>query len=417
MSSEDERANIIADTLATLVSNYCANAGSSLVIYEYIITFGREVELFWHGRFTGAAALFYFNRYLNVVSNFYGLMQNVQTRDAVDCFVVLQNCPGIAVSSKVFSVLQYFPYAVFSGLRAFALTRNIPLATFIFLLSSVPIGINYAHFAFNYTGYNTPTGCLSTDDVSSELSKYVVLACMSRAALMCEDLIRSSVTIASRTCLIAADILLIYVTWFNMYRRIGVRHPITKNRFMSVLLKDGSIYFIVLAVLNSLHLTLSLLSIEYSTASKASYVTQFSDPLTTILVSRFLLHLQAVNRRMTIHLDSPDCTGVLTTFSQSDGGGSRYGYGNGKDVESIVFVRVVGSLAESLDTATSEYKDIFDWDEDEDSKRGELAIEKGEMKIVALEESDGRHDELGRGESMEMTPISSPRSAVGRSAA
>ena len=35
-----------------------------MVIYEYVITFGEEVELFWKKKFTGATALFVLNRYL-----------------------------------------------------------------------------------------------------------------------------------------------------------------------------------------------------------------------------------------------------------------------------------------------------------------------------------------------------------------
>ena len=54
----------------------------------------------------------------------------------------------------------------------------------------------------------------------------------------------TEVTIASRTCLITADLILIYVTWFNMYRRAGPQHPTVKNRFLHVLLRDGTIYFV-----------------------------------------------------------------------------------------------------------------------------------------------------------------------------
>ena len=92
-------------------------------------------------------------------------------------------------------------YAVFSALRTFALTKNWPLATLVFLLSMVPLGVNFvrpqccsnmslssdlsldvcvqAHFAFNSTGANFFTGCLTTDDVSSELAKQCVLSLFS----------------------------------------------------------------------------------------------------------------------------------------------------------------------------------------------------------------------------------------------
>ncbi|RDX42916.1 hypothetical protein OH76DRAFT_1422252 [Lentinus brumalis] len=366
MSSSEEANAIAADDLTFLISNYFANAGSGLVVYEYMITFGREVELFWTGRLTGAAILFFFNRYLSLVVDVYGLLENMYVPDKI--------CPDVARSSKALDILQYFPWAVFSALRAFALTKNWPLATFTFLLSMVPLGVNFAHFAFNSTGENFFTGCLTSDGVSSDLAKQL--------------------TIASRTCLITADLLLIYVTWFNMYRRTGPRHPGVRNRFLHILLRDGTIYFVVLAVLNTLHLTLSLLSIEYA-ISNISYVTQFSEPpalvltrliansLTTILISRFLMHLQAANRRV-LHLSSLDST--LAASSRTD---------------TLIFQRVVGSLGESLDAAT--------YDCDVKTPPG-IDVDLAKLYHAKGDSAVGGRNAIKRGESMEMTPVSSPLS-------
>ena len=47
-----------------------------MVAYEYLITFQREVQLFWKGKWTGAAILFYFNRYLSLVVNLNGFAAN-----------------------------------------------------------------------------------------------------------------------------------------------------------------------------------------------------------------------------------------------------------------------------------------------------------------------------------------------------
>ena len=48
-----------------------------------MITLGREVELFWKGRLTGAAVLFFFNRYLSLVVDVYGLLENMHVPDKV----------------------------------------------------------------------------------------------------------------------------------------------------------------------------------------------------------------------------------------------------------------------------------------------------------------------------------------------
>ena len=48
-----------------------------------MITLGREVELFWKGRLTGAAVLFFFNRYLSLVVDVYGQLENMHVPDKV----------------------------------------------------------------------------------------------------------------------------------------------------------------------------------------------------------------------------------------------------------------------------------------------------------------------------------------------
>ncbi len=41
---------------------------AAFVVYEYIITFDREVSLFWRRRFTGATLLFLLNRYITLLT-------------------------------------------------------------------------------------------------------------------------------------------------------------------------------------------------------------------------------------------------------------------------------------------------------------------------------------------------------------
>ena len=43
-------------------------------IYEFLITFDSEVELFWKGRFSGATVLFLANRYIFLVEILIGLV-------------------------------------------------------------------------------------------------------------------------------------------------------------------------------------------------------------------------------------------------------------------------------------------------------------------------------------------------------
>ncbi|KAI0794445.1 hypothetical protein C8Q74DRAFT_576772 [Fomes fomentarius] len=69
----------------------------------------------------------------------------------------------------------------------------------------------------------------------------------------------------------------------------------TKTKTLSSILQhDGTLYFVTLLVMNTLHLTFSLTSIFSAIAGGGgtSNIPLFTEPLTSMIVGRFLLHLQ-----------------------------------------------------------------------------------------------------------------------------
>ncbi len=65
VGNECEIAALGAGTLFSACS-VLANelSGPAFVVFDYLITFGQEVNLFWNRRFTGATLLFFVNRYV-----------------------------------------------------------------------------------------------------------------------------------------------------------------------------------------------------------------------------------------------------------------------------------------------------------------------------------------------------------------
>ena len=53
------------------------------LIYDYVITLGREVDAFWPAKLTGAYALFFVNRYVTLIWNMMGLAQLGKFTDEV----------------------------------------------------------------------------------------------------------------------------------------------------------------------------------------------------------------------------------------------------------------------------------------------------------------------------------------------
>ncbi|KAI0738647.1 hypothetical protein C8Q80DRAFT_1124768 [Daedaleopsis nitida] len=280
-----------ADSIATLqsyrIENHCSNAAYAFLLYEHIITLGQEVELFWRRNLNGATVLFCANRFL--VFSFY-TMNMVSYLHMSD-----ESCVMFAKGINVINILLYLPWALFSALRAFALSQSRLLAVIVFLLSSVTIGLNYSLYHFGLTGYNDPlVGCEGVVlDITPTLAK--------------------NYTIVSRACQIAADVLLIIITWRATHKSAAIKNIVRRSSlsFQEVLLRDGLVYFLVLFLLNSVHLICTMLALQPALQA-SSYVSVLmtpyvSSPLTApaarlqhsviaVLVSRFLIDLQTADR-------------------------------------------------------------------------------------------------------------------------
>ncbi|KAI0708806.1 hypothetical protein C8T65DRAFT_740025 [Cerioporus squamosus] len=254
MSSDAEASAAAVATLHNILNTnaYCAVAASSLFLYDAVVTFDREVAYFWRAGWTGASLLFFANKGISLILYVLVLVGLTSFSSDQQAFLAVP-------------VLQIIPWAVFSALRAYALSKSKALGLLVFALSVAPAGVNLVP--------------------SAE---------------------QPSVTIISRVPLIVADILLIYITWANLSSG-GVPRGIGQSKRRSlpdILLCDGTVYFIVLLVLNGLHLTLEVLSVAL-TADNTSYVPIFTGPITAILVSRFLLQLQEASQTV-VRVDSDD---------------------------------------------------------------------------------------------------------------
>ncbi|KAI0676158.1 hypothetical protein C8Q78DRAFT_1008323 [Trametes maxima] len=313
--SASEIALLIAYYDSIFVENCCGFASISYLLYEYFVTFDLEVAYFWGRKVTGATVLFFCNRYLPLIVNVVSLVGLAP--------LTARGCDVMVHLSPMLDILQYIPWAIFAGLRVFALGgRHWLLPLVVLLLSLVPVGINL-YFYTTLRSINDPIfGCEASRDIPPALAR------------------RN--TIASRSCLMAADLLVILMTWHAMHgsRKLN-REVLGRPSFAETLLRDGTIYFVwvlaslvredyrltslrTLLILNALHLTFTLLPLINGSLSPVSYVTLFTEPITAVLVSRFLLNLQAVNQRA-----------VDVNSTMLHGG-------------TIDFERVVGSLGGSL---------------------------------------------------------------------
>ncbi|KAI0758136.1 hypothetical protein C8Q74DRAFT_301942 [Fomes fomentarius] len=215
--------------------------------------------------------------------------------------------------------VQYLLWAVFSTLRAYALgSKSWPLALLVFLPSIAPMIVNYVWLGYMTVEYSNPDGCNVAYRISDLNTKH-----------------RTSLIIVSRTCLIISDILVMIITWTATYRNSKDMAALHQGTSVSkILLRDGAIYVIVLVIMNALHLGFSLFSILKNADANgiSSDISIFTEALTAVLISRFLIDLQEAHRKMShrhSHLSA---------------------------VSSISLSRVIGAFGTSLPAAGDSYQ-------------------------------------------------------------
>ncbi|KAI0698048.1 hypothetical protein C8T65DRAFT_742954 [Cerioporus squamosus] len=260
-------------------SNYVAIATTAWIFYESLITFDFETRLFWTKRLSGASAMFF-----------------------------VASCNEIAKATYALGCIRYIPFAAFAGMRTLALTRSWPLAVIVLAFSLAPAAVNFTQLGLGVTGTVEPIfGCSVFFTITLTGAMYVA----SISKLIPAPALTSTGTAVSRTGAIIGDFLLVAITWHRLAKE-SIRNELAKRgSLVSVVIWNGILYFSVLFVLNVLHLGITLSSLIGNPAGGISFVTNFTDPLTSILICRFLIDLQQASVQ-DMHLGSGEPLGSQT---------------------------------------------------------------------------------------------------------
>ncbi|THG97992.1 hypothetical protein EW026_g4106 [Hermanssonia centrifuga] len=207
-------------------------ATSALVVYEYIITIHQEVTMVWLRKWSITTWMFMVNRYLMISLMVW----------------------GVAPASAKYDTTQ---------------------ETALFFQDPV-LG----------------TFCGWTSDLSANVNfEYVNRISMIRTAILL--LIRHrTVALGSRLAIIIADIIVLALTWCKTFRnwrdsiQLGIKSP-----WSSILLRDGTIYFVALLAMNVAQVMVKTVPSlqDYSPSDSVIEV------LNPILICRFLLNLRQLD--------------------------------------------------------------------------------------------------------------------------
>ncbi|KAI0328696.1 hypothetical protein GY45DRAFT_1435990 [Cubamyces sp. BRFM 1775] len=97
----------------------------------------------------------------------------------------------------------------------------------------------------------------------------------------------------ARVPMIIADVFTIVITWRTQYPTYSLGKNLSASFILTtVLIRDGTIYFVVLTVFNALLLAFDYQQVFAYGAINLSYLVNFVEPITSILISDFLTNLR-----------------------------------------------------------------------------------------------------------------------------
>ncbi|KAI0323825.1 hypothetical protein GY45DRAFT_1332206 [Cubamyces sp. BRFM 1775] len=253
-------------------------------MYYYLTTLDEEFKHYSKRKVTLATLLYVTNRYVPLANAIYG----------APWFTLSSNkkiCAGEWGIGMGLEMLQYFPWAIFSALRTFALQRKLCWAAIVLILSLASVIVSSIRERWAFTYEDPVNGCVLSDTISPIFQHSSPHIPVIGPAL-------------ARAPMIIADIIVVIITWKTQYKTysLGKKLP-SPMRLTRVILRDGefpcrrcmdSQNLSILTILNTLQLVFEYSQVFATTVSgqaKSSDLVIFVEPLTAILISEFLAHL------------------------------------------------------------------------------------------------------------------------------
>ncbi|PCH34968.1 hypothetical protein WOLCODRAFT_155612 [Wolfiporia cocos MD-104 SS10] len=236
------------------LANFCSVAATTLLVYDYSLTFSREIRCIWGRKFSGATVLYLLNRYLTLI---YRIL------------MIIEMIPSATMPGA-----QEIIIALFTSLRLYAIWfKDLKILFAVMLLGLVPAAVNIYYYT-TVTFIPSPPpfmGCADIVNLSPSAGNIHRLA------------------IFNCVFAIASDGIVLVLTWIKTAEiaRAFTRAEKPTGHLVTLILRDGTLYFVTMLILN----VINLVVIEFQDFGSLPALTEV---LTSILISRFLLNLRGV---------------------------------------------------------------------------------------------------------------------------
>ncbi|EPT04769.1 hypothetical protein FOMPIDRAFT_1021627 [Fomitopsis schrenkii] len=244
------------------VVNCCGAAATALLVFDYVLTLEEEVEYIWSSGNSLYVLLFFANRFAMLGMAVGSVLGMVPWYSIVSCTVVNWALAGF----QIFTLLLW---AVISTLRVYAVSnRDWGFTLLTLCLGLTPVAtnlyVNIKAVFLPFAHFGTYTFCTSNIEYTLTLA--------------------TSLEITTRSCLIASDALVVLIAWYQLHASITTVRLSVRSTLATVLLRDGTLYFAVLLLLNIAQVITDIdIGLIYNP------LPYFTNPITAIIMSRFLL--------------------------------------------------------------------------------------------------------------------------------
>ncbi|KAJ3476720.1 hypothetical protein NLI96_g10968 [Meripilus lineatus] len=193
-----------------------------------------------------------------------------------------QSCRALTGFNYALVVSVLFSGTAFSSLRVWAISGKRMLPLVVVLVPSLVVPI------VNIYGFTLP----GEEFVYPQLGCVFIPTKVAPPANLCYCF---RLPIASRCAAILTDILVICITWQNTSSlRITAQKAATKITLTTLLIRDGTIYFFFLLVLNIVSLVFDTIPSSRVLNFGGSVITNLVAAVSSILISRFILDLRGI---------------------------------------------------------------------------------------------------------------------------
>ncbi|KAI0769534.1 hypothetical protein BC629DRAFT_1533929 [Irpex lacteus] len=225
-----------------------------LFLYDSIVTLCEEIDIIWRRKWTAMTWLFAFTRYVAIV-------------DIILTFTSpggAQVCAALLFTGDALLLLQYLCLASFSALRVHALLDGRYItAGVVLLLNLIPFAVNMFAFITDTTILD-PEVC--TEVYSGSASRGLLLSLLSRVSVIVGDVIVLAVTWAKTAQL------------YREARRLNIEAPLAR-----MLICDGTLYFIILLMINVLDALGENVPILFNLGAVVSFFNMYVPPLACMI--------------------------------------------------------------------------------------------------------------------------------------